>query len=201
LNDYLIAENKYGKYAIPKSSQHRPVAQKLLRGEVHEPETIEFILNNAGDGDVIHAGTYFGDMLPALATLPNRVWAFEPNKENYNCALKTGNLNDISNIFICDFALGEFTQVSRFIENAGMSKIGRKGDTFVIVTYIDYYKWQPSLIHLDIEGYEPYALKGGIETIQKHKPVLILETVPEFIFNWGYETVDKFEGNTVLKCR
>jgi hypothetical protein len=31
------------------------------------------------------------------------------------------------------------------------------------------------LIHLDIEGYELFALKGGSNTIKKYKPVIVLE--------------------------
>ena len=55
-----LAHNKYGSYCIPISSQHRPVAQTILSGKVHEPQTIQYILDNAGTGDIIHAGTYFG---------------------------------------------------------------------------------------------------------------------------------------------
>jgi hypothetical protein len=36
-----------------------------------------------------------------------------------------------------------------------------------------------SVLHLDVEGYEQNALTGGMQTIARWKPVLILESVPE----------------------
>jgi hypothetical protein len=32
-----------------------------------------------------------------------------------------------------------------------------------------------NLIHLDIEGYELYAIKGAVNTIVKYKPTVVLE--------------------------
>ena len=63
------------------------------------------------------------------------------------------------------------------------------------------------LIQLDLEGYEFYALQGGIETIKKHKPVIVIETVwserygikLNEIENWlkslGYLGVVTFDAN------
>ena len=41
-----LCENKFGRYAVPISSEHRPVPQTILRGEVWEPETLEFLSRN-----------------------------------------------------------------------------------------------------------------------------------------------------------
>jgi hypothetical protein len=47
------------------------------------------------------------------------------------------------------------------------------------------------LIHLDIEGYEFYALKGGIETIKKFKPVIVLEVCEDgHSEKYGYTRAD-----------
>jgi hypothetical protein len=66
------------------------------------------------------------------------------------------------------------------------------------------------LIHLDIEGYELYALKGGIETIKKYKPVIVLEVcdnghserfsytkddLEEFLKSLGYTFIKNLESN------
>ncbi len=77
-----VSYNKYGGYCVPLSSCHRPAALKILSNDVYEPKTIEYILSNCNNGDVIHAGTYFGDFLPALAkglASDAKIWAFEPN--------------------------------------------------------------------------------------------------------------------------
>jgi hypothetical protein len=59
----------------------------VLRGDVWERQAIEFIRASARDRDVVHAGTHFGDFLPALAPATSRtIYAFEPNSEHFACA-------------------------------------------------------------------------------------------------------------------
>jgi hypothetical protein len=88
--EYTLASNFYGSYCVPLSSAHRPAAKKILGGEVWEPETIQFLTSIRGD--IVHAGTYFGDFLPALSAsrVPGeKIFAFEPSRENFQCAQMT----------------------------------------------------------------------------------------------------------------
>jgi hypothetical protein len=41
---------------------------------------------------------------------------------------------------------------------------------------IDSFNLEPSLIFLDIEGYEGFAIQGAVNTIKKFKPIIILES-------------------------
>ena len=105
-----IAYNTHGGYCVPLSSRHRPAAQKILAGQVYEPQTIDFITRHAASGDIIHAGTYFGDFLPALsrACAPGcQVWACEPNPESHRCATITCLINGLENVTLTNAALGE----------------------------------------------------------------------------------------------
>ena len=48
-----------------------------------------------------------------------------------------------------------------------------------------------SIIQLDVEGHETEVLEGSMQTIQKYKPIIIVETKPtkiieEKLFNMGY---------------
>ena len=63
----VIAYNRHGGYCVPRSSIHRPCAQTILAGEVFEPPTVAAFEHHGRRGDIVHAGTYFGDMLPAAA--------------------------------------------------------------------------------------------------------------------------------------
>ncbi len=64
----VISYNKYGGYCVPNSSRHRPAAQKILFNKVHEAKTIEYMVSKSDmNGEIVHAGTYFGDFLPALS--------------------------------------------------------------------------------------------------------------------------------------
>src|SRR2546429_648934 len=77
---YRVASNEYGKYCVPLSVVGRPAAEAVFGGRVYEPETVQFIRSHAGEGSVVHAGAFFGDFLPALATVLDAgaaLWAFE----------------------------------------------------------------------------------------------------------------------------
>ena len=76
-----IAYNEFGAYCVPLSSINRNAVKEVLSGNVYEPETLDFIRKNVGDGDIVHAGAFFGDFIPALSRFVKEksiVWVFEP---------------------------------------------------------------------------------------------------------------------------
>jgi len=224
----IVSYNRYGGYCVPNSSKHRFAARKILANDVYEPKTIELIRSNCGDGDIIHAGTYFGDFLPALAggVSPDaKVWAFEPNLENYRCARITLEINGIENVILANAGLGskpENLLVKTSDENGrslgGSSRIIKKGskevpgtETVQIVTIDNAVPSDRnvSLIQLDVEGYEKEALIGGLDTIRRCLPIIILEDTPnsallnsdwfaENIIFLGYRKVCDVHRNSVF---
>lgn len=107
IEDSLIATNMHGGYCIPKRFRNRPIPKLLLSGGVWEEETIEFLRFHAGIGDVVHAGAFFGDMLPALSrACQGIVWAFEPNPLNHPSAKRTVELNQLPNVRLFAAGLG-----------------------------------------------------------------------------------------------
>lgn len=194
--EVCYAENQFGKYCIPKSSAHRPAAEKVLSGGVYEKKTIAFIRRNAANGDVVHAGTYFGDFIPGVATALQTdalLWAFEPNHENFSCAEKTISLNALNNVRLHHCGLGKKTETLPFQTRSssgeslgGASRFSRKalvkGEHHlcenVPIRRIDDVVSRDrlvSIIHLDVEGYEQSALIGAKQTLVRCKPILILE--------------------------
>ena len=85
---YVYARNIFGKYYIPYDLIHRPCPQIILKGGVWEYDTLKFIESEYKGGDIIHAGTFFGDFLPFLSKISKNynVYAFEPVLENYKCS-------------------------------------------------------------------------------------------------------------------
>jgi hypothetical protein len=53
-----------------------------------------------------------------------------------------------------------------------------------------------SIIHLDLEGFEEYALRGARKTIERYRPLLILETVPKNLD--GYRVERQLEEQSYL---
>jgi FkbM family methyltransferase len=220
----VISYNSFGAYCVPLSSQHRPAAQRILRGEVWEEATLAYLAAECGDGDVVHAGTYFGDFLPALsrAARPGgRVWGFEPNPENYRCADITMRLNGLTNVTLNHAALGASQGEARIATTdargrplGGASHVVDRvspGEVVENVPVMAIDEVLPrdrdvSLIQLDVEGFEDQALLGAMGTIRRCRPVLVLETVPdsawlaEHLAPMGYSVERTIDANTVLRA-
>lgn len=226
----FIAYNKYGGYCVPESSRHRPAAQKVIANDVYEPETIEFIISNCGDGDIVHAGTYFGDFLPAISNecaTGSKVWAFEPNPESYRCANITLQINNIKNIELTNAGLGAKKEcllmktsdldgkalggASQLIDKELNEISGTETVQIVTVDGTVGADRNISIIQLDVEGHEKEALSGALKTIQRCLPIIILEVLPdstlldsdwlsENILSLGYRMTNNIHGNSVFVC-
>ena len=219
----ILCENTFGRYCVPLSSQNRPASQEVLRGGVWERETIEFMRSHAYDRDIIHAGMFFGDFLPALSTAvaDNRViYGFEPNNESFSAAQWTVVLNNISNVKVHNFGLGEANssaqmriRVNGVATGGGSSIISGDGANIpsddrqpTQIRSIDCVVPETAnigIIQLDAEGYEWYALRGAISTIKRCMPIIIVETFDKEQFNklllgLGYKTVGEVHYNTIL---
>lgn len=223
----LVAYNRYGGYFVPQSSIKRPAVQRILRGGVHEIHTVDFMRENCGEGDIIHAGTYYGDFLPGLASALTKgaiLWAFEPNLENYRCAQITTLINQLNNVKLMNAGLGAQASASKMLVETedGKSmgggstilKENRRGKTIdvqlVRIDDVVSSDRQVAIIQLDVEGYEKEALCGALETISRCKPILILEDNEKIIDSiWfndnflskGYEVVGMVHKNTILKFK
>lgn len=195
-----IAKNKYGLYSIPNSINYTYTADFILNGGVHEESTIEYI--KSVGGNIIHAGTGFGDFLPGLKDCKS-VWTFEPNQLMYLSSLETISLNNITNVKLFPYAIGEYNGTSKLkcIDDVGnemgpRSEISDDGDEVKIfkLDSIIPKDCKISLIHLDLEGYEFQALNGAKEIIERDRPIIILEIdsravdYNNFMSNLGYVT-------------
>lgn len=194
----MIAENKWGKYSIPEEVNYTYTAKYILNGGVHEDTTIDFI--KSVSGTIIHVGAGFGDFLPALKNC-DKVITFEPNPLMYKSALETIKLNNISNVEIHPYAIGNHdgTSLLKIKDNEGKemgprSEIDKSGEQVNMVkldSFIDKDD-KISLIHLDLEGYEFEALMGAKDIIERDKPIIVLEidhravTYNDFMFKIGY---------------
>jgi len=216
--DCMFARNEYGAYCVPRSSRHRPAAQAILQSRVWEPDTLS--LMRSTPGDVVHAGTFFGDFLPALALRDGMVWAFEPNRESYRCAHITADLNDLRNVTLTHAALSDACGEAALaisdrhgVPSGGASRLisgcpdGRNHETVPLVTVDETVPSDRHVgaLELDVEGHEQQALAGALLTIKRCRPLLILEKLPSQ--DWlqqhlpDYRVTGTVNGNKVLEAR
>lgn len=194
----LLARNEHGLYCVPRAAIG-PIPRWTAKGEVWEASTIDLIRDADPTGDIVHAGTFFGDFIPALArsrTGGALIWGFEPGSENYRCAEITTELNELDNVVLRHAGLGAESGTARLAITdtsgrpvAGASRVIRgparsrwfENEQIQIVSIDEAIPDDRRIvvIHLDIEGYEQWALAGAMRTIERCRPLLVLETLPE----------------------
>lgn len=216
-----MGENFYGKYYIPHESIHLPCPQKILNRQVWEHETLRLMDFAYHGGDIIHAGTFFGDFLPFLSRMikkENRVFAFEPIKKNFECAKLNINLNKLNNVELLNNCLTDSNIEIKFSTHKNGKFLGggshvtphnnfdEKSKGIRIDDFIDKLN-NCSIIQLDVEGHEEKAILGGLRVIEKFKPILILEGIPNndkiknFLNQNGYKFYFKIDSNYFLKSK
>lgn len=165
-------------------------------------------------GVCVQAGGSFGLFPIKLAEQFDRVYTWEPAPDTWECMVR--NIQEISQhqdrITMFNTALGAETSratIHREHEgNSGALQLEYAEDGEFPVVCIDSLELDScDLIWLDIEGFEVEALKGAKETIEKYKPVLVIENkglipgmggnllgspkVDEFIYRLGYKKLTR----------
>jgi FkbM family methyltransferase len=175
---------------IKKGLEWEHHIQELFRQYVKEGDTV---IDMGG-----HIGTHT-IVLSRCVGPKGKVHVFEPQTKLFTELLVNITLNRCENVFPHRIALGSKEGVAYINHpnpiNEGMAKISSSGEKVALKTLDSFNISNVSLIKIDIEGYEIEALKGALTTIQKNRPVLIIEVFkgPEcaerlkFIKSLGYD--------------
>lgn len=185
-------------YYLPKYALHRPACQDFLGGRFYEPDTHSLVAKLLSEraGDMVHAGTFFGDMLPSFSkACSGTVFAFEPVLENYILAKLCIERNGLRNIAMFNAGLGDRLQVGRVnvgaaLHRGGGSEIAATGQTTTLMRVDNLQLENLSVLQLDVEGHELPALQGAESTIIRCKPVILIEdnerTCSGYLESLGY---------------
>lgn len=149
---------------------------------------------------VVQAGGNCGFYVKQYAEMFRMVYTFEPDPLNFFCL----NLNVTGrNVVKFQACLGdkhEMVGLDNYLNDSGSTHVTQaKGPQSVVPTMkIDDLNLDAcDLIHLDIEGYELFALRGAVETIKKFKPVIAFEFHEDWAKRYGYDksTLERFMGD------
>ncbi len=162
---------------------------------------------------VVQAGGNAGFYVKRYSELFSKVYTFEPDPLNFYCL----NLNcTSSNVYKYQAFLGA-SHECKSINNVysthghGGSHVIHDSTGDIPTLKIDDLNLKTcDLIHLDIEGYELFAILGAVETLSRCKPTICiedyepwkkryntsLEEVESVLFNFGYKRVGQVEGDT-----
>ncbi len=199
-------------YFVPSYALDRPAVKAILSDQYYEPDThtvIKAIYANLKRGSLIHAGTFFGDMLPSFSSsVSGHVYAFEPVLENYILARLCVEKNNLSNVILFHAALSDGvsnvrvnTGIDEQVHRGGASFIDEKGVISATLAIDNLSLSDVAVIQLDVEGHELKALQGAVRTIQKSHPIIMIEDLAQncdpFLTQLNYKCVAHLTGLTI----
>lgn len=175
---------------------------KIYAYGAHEPATIrlmrailEWQRRNGVSPVLLDIGTNKGQHLIAAAALSDKAYGFEPWQAVREKAEKNVTLNAFSHVKIFPFGLSD--------KDAELPFYAPKGDNFGVGSFagaggeaslklpvrcgddiMKQYGIMPTLIKIDVEGFERPALEGLSKTIRACRPAIIFEysrmSAPDF---------------------
>ena len=183
--DFIKVELNGDVFFVPQYAKHRAACDCILNGSMYEPLTHVFVQKYCAihTGSIIHAGTFYGDMLPNFSKyVRGTVYAFEPVLENYILAKLCVEANNLTNVHLQNAALSNIFSILHINTNqggglhaGGGSKISNTGSICSSVTIDSLDAKDIVLIQLDVEGHELEALRGAAKTIEISRPIVAIE--------------------------
>jgi len=140
-----------------------------------EPEIPDWVMSKTpGTRTMIQAGGNCGVYVEKYAKHFQQVFTFEPDARNFRCLVHNVGY---PNVFFHRCALGSTPGTVDLViqeNHLGGTQV-KQGTQIPVITLDSLGLNNVDLIHLDIEGYETYALDGAMETIARCLPVIAIE--------------------------
>jgi FkbM family methyltransferase len=174
--------------------RHCNIGSVIKLGNVWEPHlhrVFEKYVNK--DSIVLEGGCHIGTHSIKLSKLSKELICFEPLKQSNDLLKKNLLLNDCNNVTVYNAGISDTISKTKFawlpfgnIGGSGLhdNPMGIFGNGIldsdesyeVDLKSIDCLSLEKlDFIKLDVEGYETKAVNGGIDTIAKCRPVIVLE--------------------------
>lgn len=194
-NEYEVKNYNGNNSAFFNLYRHDFISLEIKNNKIWEPhlhKIFEKYVNK--ESIVLEGGCHIGTHSVKLSMLSKKLYCFEPLKESNELLKKNILKNNCTNTEIFNDALSDVEGISNFawmpFYNLGASGLDDNpmgvpaGDILTndnekypikTVTIDSLNLNKLDFIKLDVEGYEPRVINGGINTIKKYKPIITLE--------------------------
>lgn len=157
---------------------------------ISHPDLPQLISSHVNDKQVcVQAGGNMGYYIKQYANLFDSVYTFEPEPINFFCLNQ--NIQE-ENVFKFQACVGydrNLVDLKIKVLNRGKNHVNGVGK-IPTLRIDDLNLTVCNLIHLDIEGFEFFALKGAVDTITRCKPVVVLEFFNKCATRYNYTLED-----------
>jgi FkbM family methyltransferase len=186
-----VTEVDLGGYLVCCRSSEPDFGQAIAQTGRYDPHVCAVVTELLKPGDTfVDVGANVGCIALLAAKLVGpggRVVAVEPNPENVQLLLRGIAANRYRNVRVLPFAASDRAEVVHLVGTGSNTSVDRDqtadatGAFFVQALALDDLLGNldsVGCIKLDIEGFEPLALKGLARTLERHRPTLIVEFNP-----------------------
>ncbi|MGZ3821681.1 MAG: FkbM family methyltransferase, partial [Mucilaginibacter sp.] len=116
------------------------------------------------------------------------LYSFEPNPDNIAILEKNLEINSVKNVEVIPKGVGSSAGTMKVSHSSSNSYILKKteqnGIDVAIVTADDFIQLKPTVLKIDVEGFEVEVLKGAHDLL-KTLPKLAIELHPDLIHRYG----------------
>jgi len=184
--------NHYGKFLVQMNDTG--VSKTLRQGCIYQPHILSYLEENIKEGmTVVDIGAHIGCFTIPMAHMvgdTGKVYAFESNRINFQYLVANIAINGLMNVYphhVGIFNKDGFLNSHRHNkpinyfkgQNTGgyglTDKDVTKSAETTIVHTLDCYHISPNLIKIDVEDNLIQCLQGCIETLQRSRPIIIIE--------------------------
>jgi len=125
----------------------------------------------------VEVGVHTGSYSIRMAKLYKHVVAIEPNPYSIECLKKNIELNSVDNITVIPVACGDSDGELLLGVAEGSSSLLRRSPVSVKVKVrrLDDLVDHVDVMKIDVEGYEEQVIRGGLNLIDRCKPVMVIE--------------------------
>lgn len=154
-------------------------------------------------GTVADVGACLGDHTLSYSRMVGKegiVHAFEPHPDAYEC-LEHNFLGLSENVVLYKMALARWWGTARLTRsliepgNLGAHRVIQTNAGSILTAPLDAIARNWRALHflkIDVEGMEPDVIGGAMETIWRHRPVLLVEVSRPLLRVNGYQSTDVF---------
>jgi FkbM family methyltransferase len=157
--------------------------QDSTKYELHLVEVFNKYIQK--DFIIIEGGSHLGLHTIRLSDLANKgfIYSFEASKRNYDKLSDTLKYNNITNVELYNKALYKeksevFLEEHIYADQDKLNFNNKNGNKVDAICIDDFNFDKVDFIKLDIEGSEYFAIEGCKNTIEKCKPIIVYEYLP-----------------------
>jgi FkbM family methyltransferase len=200
---------------FPDLDRHFARTVSQWPGTNYQQVTIDKALQHVKKFDcAVDVGGNIGLHTVRFAQKFQQVHSFEPTTTNFECLQK--NTESLDNVLLHQLGLGNeetvlTIQLPADSDNCGNFSIvdfDTSTDTLeesISIVTMDSLNLSPDLIKIDVQGFDYNVLVGAADTIQSHKPVIIIESetkksrnsIAELLTSHGYIVAAKIRHDQI----